>query len=129
MAEGSDQLAARVSQEFREIQLIVPLPKTREVYLADFSSKDGRDGFRNLIAPAAEVIQVPASDELQTPYQALGEYLTSQADTLIAIWNGMFNQNKGETSDVVQSALIEKFPGEVNGLENAKHFGEIEVLR
>lgn len=139
LAEGSDQLAARVAMEFEEIQLIVPLPMPEADYLADFAGEEGRAGFYELLASAKAVIPVTGFDESGSPYQALGDFLVSQADVLVAIWNGEYNAKKGGTGDVVQTALgvgipvywiycPNQKPGEINTLEHEKQIGEIEPL-
>lgn len=139
LAEGSDQLVARVAKDFEEIELIVLLPKPQEDYLADFVSEEDRIGFRELLASAKAVIPVSGFNELSSPYQALGEYLVSQADVLVAIWNGEYKAKKGGTGDVVQTALDvgipvywiycpNQKPGEVNTLILEKQMGDIEEL-
>ena len=139
LAAGSDQLVARVAKDFKAIELIVLLPKPQEDYLADFVSEEDRIGFRELLASAIAVIPVIRSDELSSPYQALGEFLISQADVLVTIWNGVYNAKKGGTGDVVQTALDagipvywvycpNQKPGEINTLDHEKQIGEIEEL-
>lgn len=139
LAEGSDQLVARIALEFPVIKLHVPLPKAEEDYLLDFDSEDGRNAFKKLILSADLVIQLNHPKQHQNAYQPLGDYLVQQADLLLAVWNGVFNQKRGGTGEVVKSALdVGKpvcwiycpnlKPGENNPYTHQKQIGEIEFL-
>lgn len=139
LAEGADQLAARVAQEFVSISLVVPLPLPEETYLASFSSNAGRQGFTDLLPSSDAVIRLPEPGGNQTAYQALGTYLVEKCDALIAIWNGQFNHRKGGTGEVVKMALAAGKPvhwiycpnfkrGALDDPANPKEIGTIELL-
>ena len=139
LAEGSDQLAATIALEFPVIKIHVPLPKAEGDYLVDFYSEEGRNDFRKLILSADLVTQLNNPKKPQNAYQALGDYLVQQADLLLAVWNGNFNQKGGGTGEVVRSALdIGKpvywiyspnlKPGENSPYTYKKQIGDIEFL-
>ena len=139
LAEGADQLVAEMAMDFSEIELHVPLPKPEERYLDDFTNDSGKQAYRELRLRAREMIPLSHSDDEGNAYQALGEYLINHAGVLIALWNGVFNQQKGGTGDVVQTALDAEVPvywiycpnqkpGEINTLGYEKQIGEIEAL-
>lgn len=139
LAEGADQLVARIAREFDAISLVVPLPMAIARYLADFTEEAGRRGFYDLLPASADVIKLPEPGEGQTAYQALGAFLVEKSDTVIAIWNGLFNHRKGGTGEVVKSALESSKPihwiycPNLQGKaahENAsnKEIGEVELL-
>ena len=139
LAEGADQLVARIVPEFDTINLTVPLPMAVERYLADFSEEAGRRGFYDLLPVSTDVFRLPEPDEGQTAYLALGAFLVDKSDTVIAIWNGQFNHRKGGTGEVVKSALDSGKPiywiycpnlNSKAAHENAsnKKIGEIELL-
>ena len=139
LAEGSDQLVATIALEFPEIKIHVPLPKPEVDYLIDFDSDEGRNDFRKLILSADLVTQLNNPKKPQNAYQALGDYLVQQADLLLAVWNGGFNQKGGGTGEVVRSALAvgrpvywiyspNLKPGENNPFTHQKQIGDIEFL-
>ena len=139
LAEGSDQLVARISLEFQGISLCVPLPKAEDDYLEDFASDAGRESFHKLLSTAAKIIYLSTSDEGQSDYEYLGNYLVTQSDVLIALWNGVYNQKKGGTGEVVKAALQARksvywiyCPNEKVGANNKhkghKQIGDLEIL-
>lgn len=139
LAEGSDQLVARISQEFEEIQLRVPLPMPEEEYLADFATEDGKAGFQKLLSTAIDVINLSSPGDCQDSYEALGDYLVNHADVLMALWNGVYNHKKGGTSEVVKAALQAGKPvywiycpneksDAKNIFESRKQIGDHEIL-
>lgn len=139
LAEGSDQLVARISLEYQEISLCVPLPKTERDYLEDFSTDTHRKNFQYLLKTASKIIYLSTSDENQSIYENLGNYLVTKSDVLIALWNGVYNQRKGGTSDVVRLALSAEKPvyhiychnrnhTSHNNLNQQKQIGELELL-
>lgn len=139
LAEGSDQLVARISLEFQEISLCVPLPKPQNDYLEDFATDNHRKSFQKLFSTAVNIIYLSTPEEGQSIYDYLGNYLVKQSDVLIALWNGVYNQKKGGTSDVVRLALKAGKPvyhvycpneknRELYILNQQKHIGELELL-
>ncbi|MBW6466721.1 MAG: hypothetical protein K0B06_09470 [Brevefilum sp.] len=140
LAEGSDQLVAKISNEFPEISLCVPLPKAEGDYLEDFVSAAGRESFEKLLSKAAKIIYLSTSDEGQSDYENLGNYLVNQSDVLIALWNGVYNQKKGGTGEVVKAALKARKPvywiycpnekaSANNQLEGCKQIGDLEIFQ
>jgi hypothetical protein len=139
LAEGSDQLVARVALEFPVIKIRAPLPKAEGDYLVDFYSEEGRNDFKLLILSADSVIQLNNLKKPKNAYRALGKYLVQQADLLLAVWNGVCNQKSGGTGEVVKSALDVGKPvywiyspnlkhGENNPYNHQKQIGDIEYL-
>jgi hypothetical protein len=139
LAEGSDQIAARIASEYDRFDLHVPLPMNPEEYLKDFHTKNGRKTFFHLFSSAAEVHHLDIEGDHQASYRALGQYLINHSDILLAVWNGVFNQKIGGTGDVVRIATHAHKPvywiycpnqkiGELNTLEDQKQIGDIEIL-
>lgn len=139
LAEGSDQLVAKIAQEFEVIELSVPLPKSINNYLEDFTSEEGVESYRNLLSSAFEIVYLPSSVKSQDAYEGLGKYLVEHSDVLLAVWNGVFNQKKGGTGEVVKHALESGLPiywiycenlgeEEVSNQYNGKQIGDIEKL-
>jgi hypothetical protein len=139
LAEVSDQLVAHISLEFPEISLCVPLPKAVDDYLEDFASDSGRESFQKLLIIAVKIINFLRADEGQSAYKNLDNYLVNQSDVMIALWNGVYNQKKGGTGEVVKAALQAGKPvywvdcpnekaGAKNQLEGRKQNGDLEIL-
>jgi hypothetical protein len=92
-AEGADQMAVAVCPAGWQIEAILPFP--RGEYLQDFAQsagdgRDVRDEFRNSLAKAAVVTELPypQSANRDQGYAAAGGYLLRQIDVLIAVWDG-----------------------------------------
>jgi hypothetical protein len=139
LAEGSDQLVARIAQKIQRIKLIVPLPLPEERYLLDFQTVEGRNTFNQLLKTAVTVITLTDSDNHVFAYDYLGSYLVDQCAALIAIWNGEHSNKRGSTGQVIKRAINAGKPvywvycengnaGSVNNLSQEKKVGEIQVL-
>lgn len=122
LAEGADTLAAQVALE-SGVDLIVPLPKPREIYLRDFGSDEARRTFDELIARADEVFELggelpPAPAEIgpedwaaDYPYVRLGTFLCAHCHVLLAVWDGKSNGQLGGTAQVVRFHHDDIIPG------------------
>ena len=139
LAEGSDQLFALVAKEFQEISLVVPLPLPVEDYLLEFETQTGRSNFLSLFESASNAIKLPYSENHQTAYRKLGDFLVIQCDLLLAIWNGEYSGGIGGTGAVVEAAIRAAKPvywiysdnikmGIKNSLREQKYVGEIQLL-
>jgi len=105
LAEGSDQLVAKIANDIDEIKLVVPLPFPVEQYLTQFETEDGKKDFIQLLKSASEVINLPVQPDPQSAYTSLGDYLVNACDTVVALWNGENNLKKGGTAEVVLNAI------------------------
>jgi len=139
LAEGADQLAAKIALTFDPLKLHVPLPMAVEEYLTDFSSDAGRQGFTDLLDHAEKIISLAKQPSHAAAYRALGKYLVTHGDILLAVWNGEYNRSIGGTGEVVKAALTIGMPiywiyspnlqpDEKNSLNTIKTIGEIEKL-
>lgn len=139
LAEGSDQLVARVAQKYHKIKLIVPLPLPEEMYLLDFETEVGRKGFTQLLKISDRVITFTENSDHDSAYDYLGSFLIDQCCVLIAIWNGEYSGKRGGTGEVVKKALHagkliywlysdNLRDGAGNSLRDRKKSGEIQVL-
>lgn len=139
LAEGSDQVAARIALDMDSFELHVPLPMPVEEYLKDFISKSGQAAFYQLLSLAEKVHQIPPQKNHQEAYRELGHYLINHSDMLLAVWNGSFSQEVGGTSEVIRIASAahktiywvycpNQKPGEANNPVGQKQVGDIEVL-
>jgi uncharacterized membrane protein YidH (DUF202 family) len=112
LAEGSDRLVADVALS-RGAQLIACLPMERSLYEMDFHSAESRREFDELLSKANEKPRamplvegnteenVKDKDRRDLQYDALGKYLVSNCDLLVALWDGVDTGLPGGTSSVV----------------------------
>lgn len=138
LAEGTDQLVAIIALDLK-IELCVPLPKSLNHYMEDFLSDEGIESFEDILSTAIEIISLSSTDETQDAYEGLGKYLVEHSDVLLAVWNGVYNQNKGGTGEVVKHALksglliywiyCENLGEEdLSHQHNEKQIGDVELL-
>jgi len=121
LAEGADQLVARVARELG-IPLIVPLPMAREEYEKDFATEAGVAGLRELLT-GAEIISLPlvrgtTRESIEAPglardwqYAQLGVFVSNHCQILLALWNGKPDTQVGGTAGVVNYHLTAVMPG------------------
>lgn len=139
LAEGADQLVARIAQNYLRITLWVPLPLEIDAYLKDFSNQTSRRACLDLLSTAGKIINLPPINGDQNPYETLGHYLVDQADVLIALWDGVYNDKKGGTGDVVLLARQAGKPvywiycpnlssSNSNNLKTHKKIGDLEII-
>jgi hypothetical protein len=103
LAKGADMLVAEVADEIG-IKVEVVLPYEKEHYLKSFEDEKNKEHFEKLLAKAKKITVLPTKNH-QTPAQAyenLGDYLTKNTDTLIALWDGKYNGKQGGTGEVVK---------------------------
>ena len=122
LAEGADLLVAEVAVELA-IELIVPLPKPREIYLRGFTSEAAKQRFATLCTSASQVFELPSSKppvpeefsasdwERDYPYAQLGVYLSAHCHIFIAIWDGKPSHHLGGTAQVVKFHHDDVMPG------------------
>ena len=111
LAEGGGRIAARVALELG-VELVVPIPFSRENYERDFTAPGSRDEFRELCAQGTIVdVSVYGRDERATEteaaarslaYAELGIFMCEHAELLIAIWDGKVTGLVGGTDQVVE---------------------------
>ena len=103
LAEGADILVARVAKELG-IELKVLLPYKIDEYIKSFEYKKSLDEFNKLLqyASSIEVVCDITTNSPTICYEKLGYELCDRADILLALWNGIDNNKKGGTADVVK---------------------------
>lgn len=111
LAEGADRLAARVALRCN-VRLVVPLPMPQQQYVRDFDAASLAE-FEALLAKAEQVFELPliagnCDDNIaeqnvhrSTQYAFVGAYIVQHCQLLIALWNGVPNNQCGGTGEVV----------------------------
>lgn len=113
LAEGADRLVAHeaIANGF---PLYCPLPFDRDVFERDFATPASRAEYRDLLARAAAVEELPGSyatpASREAAYEAVGRIVVDQSDLLIAIWDGAAARGGGGTAHVVHDALERQLP-------------------
>jgi len=113
-AEGADQIAVATCPAGWQIEAILPFP--RDDYQRDFAAsaagdgRDVRDEFRQSLAKAAVVTELPApSGPRDQGYADAGGFMLRQIDILIAVWDGKPAKAAG-TGAVVREAAAGGIP-------------------
>ena len=126
LADGADTIAAKAALGLG-YALDAPLPFAEAEYENDFSS-DAVDGhtplqdFRALVEKARSVLQLPGRRRTTADtkeqgdlkenraYEAVGLTVLSQADILLAVWDGKLSRGRGGTAEMVAEAARAGIP-------------------
>jgi hypothetical protein len=119
LAEGADQLAARVALSCG-VQLGAVLPMPAPLYRSTLD-ESAQAPFDALLAQASVVIVLPLGDVTEAQlaisadaradrYEALAVFLATHCHALIALWDGVPSTKKGGTAQVVRY-MLEGPPG------------------
>jgi hypothetical protein len=122
LAEGADRLVAEEALALG-MQLHVPLPMPRALYVQDFHSAESVAQFEALCASAAEVYELPLTPgntvaSIREPgknrerqYAQAGVFLCAHCHVLLALWDGKESHKLGGTSQVVRFHHHDVMPG------------------
>ncbi len=122
LAEGADQLVAEVALDLG-VELTVPLPMPKHLYLQDFKTPDARAQFESLCDRATEVFELPLAkgntvEKISTPgparnreYAQVGVFQCAHCHILLAIWDGKVTADLGGTGQVVKFHHDDVMPG------------------
>ncbi len=131
LADGADRLAAHVAVDMG-IDLVVPLPLPRTLYLEDFATQESKKEFAEFLDQASEWFELPilpgtTYEEISTynpkrdeQYASVGAYIARNSQILIVLWDGRYPELVGGTSDVVHYMLDgvpEQYAAEQNPLD------------
>jgi len=103
LADGADQLVARLALKHTNMSLEVPLPMKQEAYEKTLIHKKD---FFGLLHESTLTYVIPK--DYEHPYENLGHYLSFNSDVLLALWDGTYNEKQGGTGDVVKYAKSQK---------------------
>lgn len=105
LADGADRFVAKIfltkQKEHKHLNLIVPMPFSKERYLEDFD-KASKKEFFELLKRTDNSFKVPSF--MNSGYVDLGRYIVNSSNVLLALWDGTFNGKAGGTGDVVNYA-------------------------
>lgn len=114
LAEGADRLVVHraLSREMeRAPGLIVPLPRPTDEYVLDFKDEESVREFEALLHAADDVVTLaPRGTPREEGYRAVADYLLTQSDVLVALWDGKPATNQVGTAAVVARARAQGLP-------------------
>jgi uncharacterized integral membrane protein len=101
LAEGADRVVARqvLAQPQATLEAVLPLPVSD--YQATFSSEESRQEFRDLLAAAATLTELPSVETHGEAYEQAGQYVVERCDVLVALWDGQPAHGQGGTANIV----------------------------
>ena len=117
LANGSDRLVVEIAKQL-SISYIAVLPMEKEIYKSDFDEVSTIE-FENLLQLSVDVIVMPeysnylkllkpTNEQKELQYEAAGRYISDISDTVIALWDGKYNNFKGGTSETVKYYISKK---------------------
>ncbi len=107
LAEGADRLAARVAAGMN-IPYVAVLPMPSRSYEQDFESAESLAEFREMLANAEDVIELPNGTDTASrddQYAQLGVFLSNHCQILLALWDGRPSRAVGGTAQIVNYHL------------------------
>lgn len=132
LAEGADQLAARVARDMG-IEIVVPLPFAFERYAEDFGTEAALAEFHALAKDSARVELYHTDDgnaldsgasTRALAYARLGMYISDHCEILIALWDGKPGLGVGGTAAVVDYHQFGDMEGTSSGQSSARSLAE-----
>jgi len=122
LAEGADRLFAYLLDELKTeckagVDLIVPLPMPVDEYIKDFKTDESKKEFYELLSKAKHYYELPVvkgetEDSIRNiqncrnkQYEQLGAYIVNKSQIFIVLWDGIFNNLIGGTSNNVKFRL------------------------
>lgn len=107
LAEGADRLTA-FSALGAGWKLTAILAFHRRRFEEDFQTPESIGEFRALVNSSGKIVEPAPRWHRDRPvedgYSAVGDWLVSKSDILLAIWDGKPSQGRGGTVDVVERA-------------------------
>ncbi len=113
LAEGADRLGAYAAMECG-ISFIAPLPMPVDEYRKDFLSRESLNEFNDLLGKADFWFELPLAqgtdlkeirqnkEKRDDQYYQNGLFIARQSQMLIALWDGIDNEKRGGTAQIVK---------------------------
>ncbi len=113
LAEGADRLGAYAAMECG-ISFIAPLPMPVEEYRKDFVSRESLNEFNDLLEKTDLWFELPLAqgtglkeirqnkEKRDDQYYQNGLFIARQSQMLIALWDGIDNEKRGGTAQIVK---------------------------
>lgn len=110
LADGSDQIAARVAVELGfELHVVLPFPKA--TYRRELADAQSRTNFDELLAKASCVLELPGEHERPIDaYVMTGRATIAHCDVMLGVWDGLPPRGRGGTAEVIELAVVNGTP-------------------
>lgn len=105
LAEGADRMfaTAALAHGFA-LHALLPFPSAH--YETTFGDAATTDGYRELLARAASITELPGSlADSKAAYEAVGRATVDAADILVAVWDGRPAAGRGGTPEIIEYAI------------------------
>ena len=110
LADGSDQIAARVAVELG-FELHVVLPFAKATYRRELADDQSRSKFDELLKKASCVLELPGEHEQpMDAYVMTGRATIAHCDLMLGVWDGLPPRGRGGTAEVIELAVINGTP-------------------
>ncbi len=124
LADGADTMAAEIALEraARGFTLAAALPFATEEYAKDFKADSAKTKLSELVGRANACLELPGERRLPgdsdaegsrkepQSYEATGLTVLSQADILLAVWDGGPSRGRGGTTEMLSVAARQGIP-------------------
>ena len=104
LAEGADRLVAEHVLARAGAALEAVLPLDRGEYEKDFKTQRSRSEFRDLLARARAIHELPRAANREDAYASAGRFVVDHCDVLVAVWDGRPGDGPGGTAETVAYA-------------------------
>lgn len=133
LAEGADQLSARVAHSIEGVFVATLLPMKIEEYLNTFSSERHQADFLDLISLSIFVQNSSEGEkyeDISDAFRGNTRQISNSADLLVAFWDGVATQLVGGTADTIYYKLkkLHKPKALSDVVLNQKEFGAAMVI-
>lgn len=103
IAEGADTLFAEAA-----LALAIPLEIVRPFrdYVSDFKTATSRRRYKKLRAAARREVELVHQKRSDAAYEAAMNWIVTQSDVLVVVWDGLRAAGAGGTGDAVKEAAL-----------------------
>lgn len=103
IAEGADTLFAEAA-----LALAIPLEIVRpfDDYVSDFKTATSRRRYRKLRSAARSEVELIHQKRSDAAYEAAMNWIVTQSDVLVVVWDGLHAAGAGGTGDAVKEATL-----------------------
>jgi hypothetical protein len=110
LAEGADRIVVQEALKKPGAELEVILPMPRADYLRDFSTRESRREFEELMGRGRILRELSLRAERAACYKEAGSSILERSHVVLAVWDGKPEQGLGGTGAIVALARAKGLP-------------------